>query len=309
MYSTLVKQLSRSILNNSKNHFAETISVAAMSSGPKSYETLAVTVPQPFVYNVEFNRPKKLNAFSRTMWREIGQCFNDLANDENCRSIVLTGSGRLFTAGIDLHDLMSVNKDLIEAEDVARKAKILYNILSMCQKSLTALEKCNKPVIAAVHGPCLGAGVDILTATDIRYCTSDAWFQVKEVDIGMAADVGTLQRLPKIIGSDSLVRELCYTCRKLEAAEALSCGLVSKVFDNKESMVNGAVELAALIASKSPVAVQGTKASLVYSRDHTVEEGLDHILNHNKSMLQSEDFVNAVMGQVSKDPSIEFSKL
>lgn len=309
MYSTLVKQLARSILNNSKNHFVETISVAAMSSGPKSYETLAVTVPQPFVYNVEFNRPEKLNAFSRTLWREIGQCFNDLADDENCRSIILTGSGRLFTAGIDLHDLMSVSKDLVEAEDVARKAKILYNILSMCQKSLTALEKCNKPVIAAVHGPCLGAGVDILTATDIRYCTSDAWFQVKEVDIGMAADVGTLQRLPKIIGSDSLVRELCYTCRKLEAAEALSCGLVSKVFDNKESMVKGAVELAALIASKSPVAIQGTKASLVYSRDHTVEEGLDHILNHNKSMLQSEDFVNGVMGQVSKDPSIQFSKL
>ncbi|GLV45570.1 Enoyl-CoA hydratase 1 [Carabus blaptoides fortunei] len=309
MYSTLVKQVTRSILNNSRNHFAESISVAAMSSSPKSYETLAVTVPKSFVYHVELNRPKNLNALNKKMWMEVGQCFDDLAVDENCRSVVLTGSGKLFTAGIDLKDMMSLSSELADAEDIARKAKIMHILIGKYQASLTAIEKCNKPVIVGVHGPCVGAGVDIITATDIRYCTSDAWFQVKEVDIGMAADVGTLQRLPRIIGSDSLVRELCYTGRKMEAAEALSCGLVSKVFDNKESMVNGAVELAALIASKSPVAVQGTKASLVYSRDHPVQDGLDHIANHNKSMLQSEDFVNAVMGQISKDPNIQFSKL
>lgn len=129
---------------------------------------------------------------------------------------------------------MNLGAELGEAEDIARKAKILSRSIVLYQDSLTSLEKCNKPVIAAVHGPCVGAGVDMITAADIRYCTKDAWFQVKEVSIGMAADVGTLQRLPKVIGSDSLVRELCYTGRKLLADEALSCGLVSKVFDDKE---------------------------------------------------------------------------
>lgn len=308
MYSSLSRQMGKSLLINGKQLYPETMAVAAMSSA-KTFETLAVTVPKPFVYQVELNRPNKLNTLNRTMWFEIGKCFNDLAHDENCRSIVLSGSGKLFSAGIDLTDMMSLSSELADADDIARKAKIIYILLKKYQESLTALEKCNKPVIAAVHGPCIGAGIDMITAVDIRYCSKDAWFQVKEVSIGMAADVGTLQRLPKIIGSDSLVRELCYTGRKLHSAEALSCGLISKVFDDKDSLINGALELAAEIASKSPVAVQGTKESLVFSRDHSVQDGLDHILNHNKSMLQSEDFINAVMGQVSKDPDVQFSKL
>lgn len=278
MYSTLTKQLANSVLNSGKQRYAETVFKATMSSA-KTYETLSVTVPKPFVYQVELNRPTKLNALNKTMWLEIGKCFDDLALDENCRSIVITGAGKLFTAGIDLNDMMSLSSEIAEAEDIARKAKIFSILIEKYQKSMTSLEKCNKPVIAAVHGPCVGAGIDMITAADIRYCSKDAWFQVTEVSIGMAADVGTLQRLPKVIGSDSLVRELCYTGRKCHSADALSCGLVSKVFDDKESMVSGALDLAAEIASKSPVAVQGTKFNLVYSRDHTVQEGLDHIVS------------------------------
>jgi Delta3,5-Delta2,4-dienoyl-CoA isomerase len=136
-----------------------------------------------------------------------------------------------------------------------------------------------KPVITATHAACVGAGVDFITAADIRYCTKDAWFQVKEVDIGMAADVGTLQRLPKAIGSQSLVRELCYSARKMQSEEAKECGLVSKVFETKEKMLESALELAELIASKSPLAVQTTKKSIVYSMDHTNQEGLDQIVS------------------------------
>lgn len=123
---------------------------------------------------------------------------------------------------------------MAQVEDVARKAKIFRPFIRLYQDSMSSLEQCRKPVIAAVHSGCIGAGVDLITAADMRYCTKDAYFQVKEVDIGMAADVGTLQRLPKVIGSDSLARELCYTCRKLPAAEALDRGLVSKVYDNKD---------------------------------------------------------------------------
>ena len=152
--------------------------------------------------------------------------------------------------------------------------------------------------------------MDLLAATDIRVCTRDAWFQVKEVDMGLAADVGTLQRLPKIIGSQSLVNELCLTARKLPAAEAASCGLVSTVYETREEMMAGALGLAATIASKSPVAVQGTKMALVYARDHSTEEGLEQVARYNMVMLQSEDLMKSAMAQMDKSsPPPVFAKL
>jgi len=172
------------------------------------------------------------------------------------------------------------------------------------------LERCPKPIIGAVHSACIGGGVDLIAATDIRMCTKDAWFQVKEVDMGLAADVGTLQRLPKIIGSQSLVSELCLTARKVKSEEAERIGLVSSVFDTKEDLMAGAVEMAKTIASKSPVAVQGTKQSLVYSREHSTEEGLDHVARYNMVMLQSEDLMKSAMAQMDKSsPPPEFAKL
>lgn len=138
----------------------------------------------------------------------------------------------------------------------------------------------------------------------MRYCTKDAWFQVKEVDIGLAADVGTLQRLPKIIGNDSLARELAFTARPFYADEAKEMGLVSRLFADKETMINRTLDVASLIASKSPIAIQGTKVNLIYSRDHTVAEGLQYIANWNQVMLQSEDIMKAFA-----DKSPVFSKL
>lgn len=198
---------------------------------------------------------------------------------------------------------------LSEATDVSRKGKIFDEWIELYQKSITSLEKCDKPVIACTHSAVVGAGVDLITAADIRYCTKDSWFCVKEVDIGMAADVGTLQRLPKVIGSQSLVRELCFTARKLQSAEAEKCGLVSKVFEDKNSMLEEAIKIAEAIASKSPVAVQGTKRNIVYSMEHTNQEGLDHIRQINKLSLQSEDFFNAVIAGQSKGEVPVFSKL
>ncbi|KZC09981.1 Delta(3,5)-Delta(2,4)-dienoyl-CoA isomerase, mitochondrial [Dufourea novaeangliae] len=275
----------------------------------EKYKTLKISLPKQFTYMVQLNRPTKLNAINDVMWKEFKKCVDDLAVESDCRVIILSGSGKTFCAGIDVQDVVNWAPKLAEHEDIARKCKIVQLMIKEYQDCITAIEKCPKPVIAAVHGACIGAGVDMISAADIRYCTSDAWFQIKEVALGMAADVGTLQRFPKIIGSDSLVRELVYTARKFTASEALQHGFVSCLFETEESLLEGSIALANEIASKSPVAVQGSKLSLVYSRDHSVQEGLDHIAMHNQSMLQSEDFANATMSQVVKSEPPVFSKL
>lgn len=206
-------------------------------------------------------------------------------------------------------DMLETGQKLASASDVSRKAKLFEELIRHHQDSISALEKCNKPVIAATHSAVVGAGVDLVSTADIRYCTKDCWFSIKEVDIGMAADVGTLQRFPKVIGSQSLVRELCFTARKFKADEALHWGFVTRVFDTKEQMIEEAIKLAELIASKSPVAVQGTKKNLVYSLDHTNQEGLDQIREINCLNLQSEDFFNAIIAGQSKGEMPVFSKL
>lgn len=275
-----------------------------------NFETLRLSSPQPFVMHVELSRPDRLNAFNKRMWIELGQCFSQLHDDQDCRAIVLSGgSAKHFTAGIDLMDMMKLGQQLGEIEDVGRKGRMFESFIKLYQDSISSLERCYKPVIVAVHAACVGAGVDLITAADVRYCTRDAWFQVKEVDIGMAADVGTLQRLPKVIGSQSLARELCFTARKFKSDEAYDCGLVSHVFDSREEMLKQAIDLAKDIANKSPIAVQGTKKNMVYSLDHTNQEGLDQIREMNMVNLQSEDFINAVMAQQSKDEPPVFSKL
>jgi delta(3,5)-delta(2,4)-dienoyl-CoA isomerase len=276
-----------------------------------NFETLKINVDQKtMVAHVEFNRPDRLNAFSKRMWEEIGICFDELHLNQDCRAIVLSGgTSKHFTAGLDLLDMLATGQQLAEIDEVARKGKYCELMIKKYQDSISSLERCEKPVIACVHAACVGAGVDLICAADIRYCSKEAWFQVKEVDIGMAADVGTLQRLPKIVGNQSLVRELCFTARKFKSDEARAEGLVSRVFDTKEAMLEEALKVAELIATKSPVAVQATKKNIVYSLDHTNQEGLDQIREMNKLYLQSEDFVNAVMAGQSKDEMPIFAKL
>lgn len=274
-----------------------------------NFKTLSIAVPKPFVYHVKLNRPEKYNAINKQMWVDIKNCFESLSLDPDCRAVVISGEGKHFTAGIDLNDMMKLAQELSEIEEVSRKGCALEKLIKLYQDSISSLEVCNKPVISAVHSACIGGGVDLITASDIRYCTKDAVFQVKEVDIGMAADVGTLQRFPKVINSQSLARELCLTARKFLADEAKSCGLVSKVFDSKDEMITTCLSLAEEIASKSPIAVQATKKNIVYSFDRPNQEGLDQIREMNKLYLQSEDFVNATMAQLTKEEKPVFSKL
>ncbi|KAL0859789.1 hypothetical protein ABMA27_010142 [Loxostege sticticalis] len=276
------------------------------SASKYTYETLAVSVPKKNVYHVELNRPAKLNTFNLPLWSELKQCFNALHKEPECRVVVLSGQGKLFTAGIDLNSLIEYFSKANDIDDPARRARFLYDWMKECQDSITSLEDCIKPVIHVVHNACIGAGVDLITAADIRYCTEDAWFQVKEVEVGLAADVGVLQRLPKVVGNTSIARELCFTARKFDAKEALQIGLVSKVLPDKESALNHALDVAADIASKSPVAVQATKQNLIYSQDKSPKEGLEHIALINMVNHMGEDLTKSAIALATKGEKPEF---
>lgn len=284
--------------------------VRAMSTAGGPFTSLSVSRPTEAITHVQLNRPDKRNAMNRAFWREMVECFNQIAEDSDCRVVVVSGAGKVFTAGIDLMDMAS---DVLqpEGDDTARNAWNMRKIITKYQETFSVIEKCPKPVVVAVHGACVGGGVDLITACDIRLCTQDAWFQIKEVDIGLAADVGTLQRLPKVIGSRSLVNELALTARKMYADEAKSCGLVSRVLADKDVMMAAAMEMAGEIASRSPVAIQGTKINLIYSRDHSVAEGLDYMATWNMSMLQTQDVMKSAQASMEKKSlkTVPYSKL
>ncbi|KAF9387612.1 putative enoyl CoA hydratase [Podila verticillata] len=261
-----------------------------------TFETVKVSFPAPFVAHVELNRPKKMNAINGQMWKDIRSVFDTLKYDEDVRAIVLSGAGRAFTSGIDL---FSLELPVVE-DDASRTAFKIRPYLKSLQDSLSAIELCDKAVIAAIHGPCIGGGIDISSACDIRYASKESYFSVKEVDIGLAADVGTLQRLPKVVGNISWVRELCLTGRNFDAAEALEFGYISKVLPDPAKVLSEALATATLIAEKSPVAAIGTKHLLNYSRDHSVQEGLDYTAAWNMVMLTSPDLPTAAAANMQK---------
>ncbi len=252
------------------------------------------------IAQVFFNRPEKANALDMDAWTEMQTIFETLSQSEDVRVIVLAGEGKHFCAGIDLGLLMSVG----QLQDIAcsgkRSEKVRALILKL-QQSITAIEKCSKPVLAAIHNGCIGGGVDIATACDMRYCTEDAYFTVKEIDLGMVADIGTLQRLPKII-SPGMAAEMAYTGRKVFGPEAKSIGLVNQYFDSKETLLEGVMKLASTIAAKSPLSIRGTKEVLHYTRDHSVDDALNYMSTWNAAMLLSEDLTEAFKATMQKRP-------
>ncbi len=271
------------------------------------YRNLSVTWIGEHVVQVALNRPHKLNAVNRGMWKEIGEVFSSLGTTgDGCRCILLVGNGDSFSAGIDVTDtsLMPSNG----GEDAAHIGIAFTPLIRDMQACFTALEKCPVPVVAAIHGNCIGAGVDLICAADVRWCTDDTIFSVREVRLGLAADVGTLQRLPKIVGNQSWVRDVCLSGRNFDASEALQMGLVSRVVSGHAALLEHAITLCAEIASHSPVAVQGTKKGLIYARDHSVADGLEQISSYNALALQSQDLQNAWMARATKTKK-KFSNL
>ncbi|WP_231423405.1 crotonase/enoyl-CoA hydratase family protein [Pseudomonas sp. Leaf59] len=249
------------------------------------------------VAHVQINRPEKINAMNAAFWREIVEIFQWVEDTDAVRAVVLSGAGKHFSSGIDLMLLAQVANDL--GKDVGRNARLLRRKILELQASFNAVDNCRKPVLAAIQGYCIGGAIDLISACDMRYAAEDAQFSIKEVDIGMAADVGTLQRLPRIVG-DGMLRELAYTGRQFGAEEARSIGLVNRVYPDHASLLAGVLEIAREVAAKSPIAVTGTKAMLSYMRDHSVNDGLEYVATWNAAMLQSNDLRVAIAAHMSK---------
>ncbi|MBO6570835.1 MAG: crotonase/enoyl-CoA hydratase family protein [Balneola sp.] len=239
------------------------------------------------IARVAFNRPEKSNALNMEAWLEMRSIFQRLSETSEVRVIILSGEGKHFCTGIDLELLMSVDQLRAISDQDQRSEKAKEFILTL-QQAVTSIEKCSKPVIAAVHNGCIGGGVDIIAACDLRYCTKDAYFCIKEIDLAMVADLGTLQRLPKII-SPSVVAEMAYTGKNVFGPEAKEIHLVNECFDTEELLHEGVMKIASSIAEKSPISIRGTKNVLRHSRDHSVEDGLEYIADWNSTMLFSDD--------------------
>nr|WP_315248904.1 crotonase/enoyl-CoA hydratase family protein [uncultured Duganella sp.] len=262
-----------------------------------NFETLTLSVEQ-HIATVRLNRPDKLNAMNAVMWNEIRSAFRYIDATPEIRVAILEGEGKAFTSGIDLQMMLGVGAQVRDDCD-GRTRENLRRVILDLQDTLSSLERCRKPVLAAVHGACVGGGIDLICCADMRYCSSDAWFAIKETEIGMVADVGTLQRLPRLIG-EGITRELAYTARKFDAAEAKEIRLVNRVFDAPEALRAGVREIAAQIAAKSPLSVRGVKEMISYARDHSVADGLNYVATWNAAMLMSADLQAAMTAAMSK---------
>jgi enoyl-CoA hydratase len=256
------------------------------------------------VAEVVLNNPAKLNAMAPIFFEEIKAAFEALDADESVRAIVLWAEGRLFTAGLDL---FAASGNLLASgagdKTLVERNRGLYQEIKRLQGCISAAEKCRKPVIAAVHNHCIGGGVDLTTACDIRLCTQDATFSIHETKIAIVADVGTLQRISRVVGP-GMAREMGYTGKRLTADRALRCGLVNEVYPDKEALLAGARAMAEEIAANSPLAVQGTKQVLQYAEQHTLEDGLEYIAQFNSAFLLSNDLTEAVTAFMEKRPPV-----
>ncbi|KAI0134691.1 delta-delta-dienoyl-CoA isomerase [Xylariales sp. AK1849] len=269
--------------------------------GYSDFKHFNVSSPSDYVAHVEINRPQKLNAFFEEMWIEVGQIFDKLSYDPDVRAIVLTGAGdRAFSAGLDVQAASESGFTDKSEKDVARSATAQKRHIFEFQECINKIEKCEKPVIAVLHGISFGLAIDMSSCCDVRICSKDTKLAVKEVDVGMAADIGTLSRLPKLVGSLSWVKDVSLSARIFGADEALAAGFVSRVCESKAKSVEAAFQLASLLATKSPVAVQGTKELINHARDNTVADSLKYTAVWNAAMLQSDDLKTAFLSGLQK---------
>ncbi len=264
------------------------------------YQTILVQT-QNAVCRVDFNRPRKANSLDAVMWKELKAVFHQLDAMPEVRVVVLGGQGRFFSAGIDLEYLQTIRQELELLHHGSRQEHLRRLIVDL-QDSVNAIEQCRKPVLAAIQGACVGGGVDIAAACDMRYATATTRFSVKEVDMAIVADLGSLQRLAGIVG-EGRARELAFTGRDVNGEEALAMGLVNKLFDSKKALAEGVMEIATQLAAKSPLTLRGIKETMNFSRDHSVAEGLDWVATRNAGMLFSTDLEEALTAFMEKRPA------
>jgi enoyl-CoA hydratase len=263
-----------------------------------SFKTLELTIDDG-VADLRLNRPDRANSLNQDLWDDLRDAARALDTTPEARIVVLSGAGKHFCAGIDLEMLGQLRPADLEPGRAAEELRVRIMALQDC---ITAFEKCRKPVLAAISGACVGAGLDLAAACDLRYASADAKFILKEVDLGLAADVGVLQRLPRIVG-EGVTRELAYTARTVSGEEAEQLRLVNRCYPSPEELRKRVFELAGQLAEKSPIAMRGTKHAITYARDHTIADGLDQIATWNASALTTTDIAEAVAAFQQKRPS------
>lgn len=252
------------------------------------------------VAHVRLNRPDAFNAMSRDFWNELPAIVQDIDDNARARCIVISSTGKHFSAGMDLkvfEGVESLSGDGGEDRHTAMEA--FRRHIHHLQGAFTCLDQARVPVLAAIQGGCIGGGVDLVSACDIRYATADAFFCIQEVNIGMTADVGTFPRLCKLI-PEGWVREMAYTGRRLPARKAREIGLVNEVFDTHEALLEHVLATAHEIADKAPLAVAGSKVMINYARDHTIADGLDYIATWQTGMFSGAHMAEAFRAKQEK---------
>ena len=256
------------------------------------------------VAHVRLNRPEAMNALNRAFWNELPAIIRDINDHARARVIVLSSTGKHFTAGMDLSVFTDPEAGVgrpSESDRATAMEAFRYHVHYL-QNTFSCLDEARMPVLVAVHGGCVGAGVDMISACDIRYCTADAFFVIQEINIGMTADVGTFPRLCKLI-PEGWVREMAYTGRRLSAEKAREIGLVNAVFDTHADLVTYVLDTAREIASKPPLAVAGSKVMINYARDHTIRDGLDYIATWQTGMFAPSHMMESFAARAEKrDP-------
>ena len=250
------------------------------------------------VATVTMNRGEQLNTMVPAFWEELPTLVRELDATGGTRAIVLASTGRHFSAGMDLAVFGERPDGGSKAGPGRLRANMRANLLHL-QETFSVLEKARMPVLAAIQGGCIGGAVDMVTACDMRYATEDAFFCIQEINIGMTADVGTLQRLPKLI-PEGVCRELAYTGRRMPAAEAKAVGLVNEVFADHEALLDGVLGIARTIASKSPLAIYGSKEMITYTRDHSTVDSLNHIATWQSGMFQPSEMLESFTARAEK---------
>lgn len=274
------------------------------------YECFDVEVNDK-IGHIRMIRPDKANSMVASFWRDLPEIVDGLSASGSVRAIVLSGDGRHFCSGMDLSvfgsdDTIGPAGDGHRGHRSRRNERFRSTALKL-QDSFSCLERARVPVLCAIQGACIGGGIDMVSAADMRYATESAYFSIQEINIGMTADVGTLQRMPKLV-AEGIVRELAYTGRRWSAAEAHAAGFVNAVFPDHETMMASVMETAAEIASKTPMAIWGTKRTMNFTRDHSVADGLEFIANWNAAMFDTDDMAEAFAAQMEQR-SAEFPDL
>lgn len=279
-----------------------------------AYECFDVEITD-HIAHLRMIRPERSNSMIPSFWRELPMIVDGLSASGKVRAIVLSAEGRHFCSGMDLE--VFANNDTIGPESSgpvgaepasgapahrSRRNERFRSTAMKLQDTFTALERARMPVLCAIQGACVGGGIDLVSAADLRYADATAFFSIAEINIGMTADVGTLQRMPKLV-PEGIVRELAYTGRRWSADEAHAAGFVNAVFADHDALIAGVMEVAAEIASKSPMAVWGTKQTMHYTRDHTVADGLEYIANWNAAMFDTDDMGEAFTAKLQKRPA------